>query len=199
MAGGRKLEFDKEKALENAMHVFWEKGFVAASLSDLTESMGINKPSMYATFGNKEALFVQTTQHYIDTMAQPHADILFQDTGSAVERLKSYLLAAVEMQCDQIKPKGCYISISVTEAAGGCLPEKAKASALKANGFAQESLIRFFDSEVSKAEFNSVQSSREKSLFVIAILHGMAALARSGKQPEELSSVVEQGIYSLTH
>ena len=61
MAGGRQRSFDKQQALENAMRVFWQKGFIGASLMDLTESMGINKPSMYAAFGNKEQLFIQAT------------------------------------------------------------------------------------------------------------------------------------------
>ncbi len=79
MAGGRKLEFDKEQALEAAMCVFWKKGFVGASLSDLTEGMGINKPSLYATFGNKEALFIQATQHYLDKYSKPKTELLQTD------------------------------------------------------------------------------------------------------------------------
>ena len=61
MSGGRKIAFDKQHALAAAMHVFWKKGFSGASLADLTTAMGINKPSLYAAFGNKESLFIQ---HY---------------------------------------------------------------------------------------------------------------------------------------
>ena len=59
MTSGRKREFDAEIALEAAMQVFWQKGYTGASLTDLIDSMGINKPSMYRAFGNKEALFVK--------------------------------------------------------------------------------------------------------------------------------------------
>ena len=53
---GRPRAFDEDAALKKAMEVFWSKGYDAASLSDLTAAMGINPPSLYAAFGNKEAL-----------------------------------------------------------------------------------------------------------------------------------------------
>jgi len=60
----RTREFDTEKALDAAMHVFWEKGFEAASLTDLTSSMGIQRPSLYAAFGDKKELFESTLRRY---------------------------------------------------------------------------------------------------------------------------------------
>ena len=67
---GRPRAFDIEKALERALRVFWEKGYEGSSLSDLTEAMGINRPSLYAAFGNKEALFRKALDRYVErTMA----------------------------------------------------------------------------------------------------------------------------------
>src|SRR3546814_13621985 len=54
---GRPREFCVDKALVDALHIFWAKGYDGASMTDLTEAMGITKPSLYAAFGNKEALF----------------------------------------------------------------------------------------------------------------------------------------------
>ena len=64
MAMGRPRAFDMDKALDQALHVFWAKGYEGTSIADLTEAMGINPPSLYAAFGNKEALFRQAMDRY---------------------------------------------------------------------------------------------------------------------------------------
>src|SRR5438105_6748933 len=63
---GRPRAFDPDAALERAMHVFWAKGYEGASLSDLTRAMRINRPSLYADFGNKEELFRNVLDHYMN-------------------------------------------------------------------------------------------------------------------------------------
>ena len=60
-ARGRPRSFDREAALNAAMEVFWTKGYESASISDLTAAMGINPPSLYAAFGDKEKLFLATS------------------------------------------------------------------------------------------------------------------------------------------
>ena len=62
---GRPREFCVDKALAEALHVFWAKGYDGASMTDLTEAMGITKPSLYAAFGNKEALFHKALDLYV--------------------------------------------------------------------------------------------------------------------------------------
>jgi AcrR family transcriptional regulator len=66
MPMGRPRAFDIEKALDQALQVFWHKGYEGASLSDLTAAMGINRPSLYAAFGNKEELFRKALERYIE-------------------------------------------------------------------------------------------------------------------------------------
>lgn len=197
MAGGRKLEFDKNEALETAMKIFWEKGYIGASLSDLTEGMGIKKPSMYATFGNKEALFVQATEYYLENFAKRHGVFLLDESKPLKERLKNYLLSVIQGQCDESLPKGCYISLSVSEAASGCLPEDALNTINKAGQFAPEVLTEFFDHPEISSQLSQDTCAAEKALFVVSVLHGTAAMARAGKSKEELKPVAEQAIVGL--
>jgi len=61
---GRPLSFDRDAALQRAMEVFWAHGYEASSLQDLTQAMGINPPSLYAAFGDKEKLFMEVVDRY---------------------------------------------------------------------------------------------------------------------------------------
>jgi len=194
MAGGRKREFDKLNALDAAMKVFWNKGYLGASLTDLTEGMGINKPSMYSTFGNKENLFLEATKYYIDHHAKPHADTLSEPGVDLMTRIKNYLMSVVAAQCEETNPKGCYISLCVAEAAADCMPVNARALIDEAGGYAVAMLTEFLqqDPEAKATKLN--EQAAEKALFLVAILHGTAAMARAGKTLTDLNSVIDNAI-----
>jgi len=85
---GRPRSFDEEKALDQAMHVFWEKGFEGASLNDLTKAMGIKPASLYGAFGNKQDLFRKALERYRAQQLRFTDDALQEPTAYAVaERL----------------------------------------------------------------------------------------------------------------
>ena len=81
---GRPRTFDAENALDKAMKVFWEKGYEGSSLPELTEAMGMNRPSMYAVFGNKENLFRMALDRYAQTHDPLFHAALKQPTARAV-------------------------------------------------------------------------------------------------------------------
>src|SRR5882724_6357466 len=83
-ARGRPRTFDIDAALDAALHVFWRKGYDGASLADLTGAMGINRPSLYAAFGNKEALFRKALDRYVDRPAAFVLEALSAPTARAV-------------------------------------------------------------------------------------------------------------------
>lgn len=197
MSGGRQREFDKRQALDKAMQVFWKKGFVGASLADLTASMGINKPSLYAAFGNKEHLFIQATEHYIENYAKQHVRFLEEEGKPLKERLKAYLMSAVTAQSDTKGPKGCYISLCVSESASESIPADALAVIEHARDLSERYLTDFFTAEISKNNLPDTADPAALALFIVTLLHGTAALARGGKTLDALESVLDAAILAL--
>ncbi|MDX3774955.1 TetR/AcrR family transcriptional regulator [Chromatiaceae bacterium AAb-1] len=117
-AVGRPRSFDMDSALEKALEVFWIKGYDGASLSDLTEAMGINKPSLYAAFGNKEQLFLKAIELYENRPCAFFYPALQQPTAYKVA--EHLLQGAAESMADQNHPHGCVIvqgALSCSEAA----------------------------------------------------------------------------------
>src|SRR6202521_2348058 len=104
-AAGRPRSFDTGKALDRAVDVFWRKGYEGASLSDLTKAMGINRPSLYAAFGDKEKLFRKVLDRYAEGPAS-HSRAALQEPASraVVERL---LYGTADMLTSAGNPRGC--------------------------------------------------------------------------------------------
>lgn len=113
---GRPRSFDRDTALDAAVLVFWEKGYEGTSLTDLTAAMGINRPSMYATYGNKRQLFL----HAIDRYAATHGSRAFSalrrepDNRAAVEE---FFKASIDCALAEGTPRGCLINTVATDAA----------------------------------------------------------------------------------
>ncbi len=113
---GRPRAFDPEAALDAAIAVFWQKGYDAASLDDLTRAMGINRPSLYRAFGDKRALFERCVARYGEanvggiTASLQDADVQAAITGI----YRAQAVAATESD----GPRGCLIACALPAAAG---------------------------------------------------------------------------------
>ena len=94
-----------DQALDRALRVFWQKGYEGTSLSDLTEAMGINRPSLYAAYGNKEALFRKALDRYAEGAAAFLRGAMEQPTARAV--VEHLLFASADGAACPDKPPGC--------------------------------------------------------------------------------------------
>src|SRR3984893_16481820 len=104
-AVGRPRSFDTGKALDSAVDVFWSKGYEGASMADLTSAMGIERPSLYAAFGDKEKLFRQVLDHYQKGPGSLVGAVLQEPTARRViERL---LRESADAGTDPGNPRGC--------------------------------------------------------------------------------------------
>lgn len=191
MMAGRHRTFNKEDALIRAMEVFWLKGYSGTSLSDLTTAMSINKPSLYAAFGNKEALFVAAIEQYVNMHGIPHFEKLMKpDSRSFKERLKAYLESIAAMLLDSKLPGGCFITASTCEIGSDCLPNNAVETILTINSKSREAFVSFFQEEQAKGNCASNGQPEVLADYLQTILFGLAVKARSGVKRGELQSVI---------
>ena len=118
---GRPRGFDTDAALDRALAVFWRHGFQSASLCELTEAMGVSKPSLYAAFGDKEALYLQALERYATQQSAAHIAVLDAepDGRRAVER---YLRSIVTRLTDPALPGGCLVINGVADCGGPSTP-----------------------------------------------------------------------------
>jgi len=112
MTRGPEKQFDTNVALEQAMKVFWEHGYEAASLSELLKNMGIGKKSLYDTFGNKQSLFLKALEHYTNTLIQDMQDCLA--IGSPLSKLKQ-LLRNLQEVYSQPGSCGCMLGTNIAD------------------------------------------------------------------------------------
>ncbi|ADZ90042.1 TetR/AcrR family transcriptional regulator [Marinomonas mediterranea] len=191
MVSGRQRTFDKEEALHKAMEIFWLKGFSGASLSDLVEAMGINKPSLYAAFSNKETLFVSALKHYAKTLGSSHLETLTSPDESLQNKIRAYLESISNLVTNSTFPGGCFVANSTCEAGSGCLTAGTKQTVEEINIESRNTFIAFFENEKRKGFLASTASPEALADYLIATQFGIAIMARNNVTKQELQHVIE--------
>jgi AcrR family transcriptional regulator len=186
-AKGRPREFCPDEALAAALQVFWSKGYEGASMAELTAAMGITKPSLYAAFGNKEALFHKALDLYESEKLAYTREALRQPTARKVA--EHFLRGAVEMQTSNCNPKGCLGVISTlacsTEA------ESIKAHVLERRASSKAELVERFRRAQAEGDIPANIDVDGLTCLFYTILQGMAVQAGSGATREELEQLVD--------
>jgi AcrR family transcriptional regulator len=187
---GRPREFDADQALDRALKVFWRKGYEGTSLPDLTRAMGINRPSLYAAFGNKEALFRKVLDRYAEGPAAYVREALNEPTARAVaERL---LGGSIELLTGPRSPRGCLLvhgALACGEAAESIRRELA---ARRATG--ETAIRQRFERALAEGDLPSDVCPADLARYVVTVLRGMAVEAAGGATADELRRVVEMAL-----
>lgn len=187
---GRPREFCTEMALSAALRVFWSKGYEGASMAELTQAMGITKPSLYAAFGNKEALFHKALDLYEREKLEYTRVALEQPTARSVAEY--FMRGAIDMQTGGRDPKGCLGVISSLS----CSPqaESIKADVLTRRASSQAALMARFERAKGDGDLPPHVDVPALTAYLYAILHGMAVQAGSGATRADLEGVVETSL-----
>ena len=184
---GRPLGFDPEKALEAALRVFWRKGYEGTALSDLTAAMGISRPSIYATFGNKEALFRKALDRYSEQMTCYTAEALKEPTARAVaERL---MVGTADLLSCPENPKGCLMVQGALACGDDADSIRKELIARRAVG--EAALRERFERAKIEGDLPAGADAGDLARYVMAVMHGMSVQSAGGASREELQGVID--------
>jgi AcrR family transcriptional regulator len=185
---GRPRGFDRAAALRRAMEVFWEHGYEGTSLGDLTAAMGIRPPSLYAAFGNKEALFREAVALYEGMEGEPMLQAL-REAPTAAAGIEAMLRANVRSYTQPDLPTGCMVVLAATtytpstEGIRDFLAEQRRAG----TAAVQERLERGqADGDVPPGADTGALAA-----YVMSVQYGLSLQARDGATREELDTVVD--------
>jgi len=185
---GRPRGFDRDAALDAAMHLFWEYGYEPTTLNLLKEAMGgISPTSFYAAFGSKEALFREAVERYRITHGSV-TDILRDESLPPREVVETCLRRSIAMQTDVSHPIGCL----VTQAATNCGPENQSAAAvLTAERRANfKAIIKQVERAIASGHMPSDTDVHAVATLFNTFMVGIATSARDGASREELEKAV---------
>ncbi|MDX5406214.1 MAG: TetR/AcrR family transcriptional regulator [Chromatiaceae bacterium] len=190
---GRPRAFDIDTALEKALEVFWRKGYDGTSLSDLTDAMGINKPSLYAAFGNKEQLFLKAIEKYESRPCAFFMPALEKPTAYEVAEHMLYGAAANMANKDQ--PQGCVViqgALSCSEAAAAV-----KEALINRRLEGQQKLLQRFERAKAEGDLPASVDAETLAQYLGTVLQGMAIQANNGATPEQLQRVAKMSLLAF--
>ncbi|MFB6416453.1 MULTISPECIES: TetR/AcrR family transcriptional regulator [Bradyrhizobium] len=193
MGMGRPREFDADIALDQAMEVFWRHGYEGATIAQLTEAMGINPPSLYACFGNKEGLLKAALDRYSKLRGSWMDEVVAAATARDVaERM---LMGIADKQTDPANPPGCLLVQGGIACGSGSenVPFELAARRAENEDQLRDRFIR------AKAEGDLKPSSDPAALarYVLAVSVGMGVMASSGADREALRQVASVAVQAV--
>jgi AcrR family transcriptional regulator len=182
---GRTRQFDVEEALDRALGVFWARGYEGATLPELTRAMGINRPSLYAAFGNKEQLFRKALDRYQTGPMSFMTEALRQQTARAV--VEAIFSGFVRMQRDSDKARGCLVVSGALACGEEAEPVRRELGRLRQA--IVTTLGERFQRAVQDGDLPAGTDCATLARYTATVLNGLAVQSASGATEEELRLV----------
>lgn len=184
MAGVK--QFDRSEVLDRAMALFWTRGYEATSIHDLVEATGVNRGSIYATFGDKKGLFLAVLDHYLETVAKSMmAELSDPDPRRAIERMFDSLIRRTS---DPKFPRGCFITNTSLECPGS--GDEITRKIAEAIGQQESAIYRVLRRGQAEGSLASTLDARALARFFLGVAQGLNVVNKAVADPEVLKDMV---------
>jgi AcrR family transcriptional regulator len=184
---GRPSIFDRDEALEKALHVFWARGYEGASMTELTDALGINRPSIYAAFGNKEELFRKALGKYMAGPVAYAAEAMKQPT--ARQSIEMFLTKSAEALTSPNTPHGCMMVQGALSCGQGA--ELIQQELISHRQNYEQTIRKRLELAKTQSELPQDLNSAAMAKYITTVHQGMSVQATSGASKEELLAIVE--------
>lgn len=190
----RAKQFDKHAVLDEAMQLFWERGFHATSIQDLVDHLGVNRQSLYDTYGGKDQLFMAALERYREIQGAPMRRMLERD-APVREVLRDFFRNALDSLLGE--GKGCFLANTTTELA---TRDPAVAAVCAANARQLEGAFAgLLTRAQQRGEISSGRSPLQLARFLMNTASGLAVTAKAMRDRKVLNDVVEVALAALDH
>lgn len=190
----RVKQFDEELVLKKAVSLFWQKGYNATSVNDLVEHLGINRASLYDTFGDKHQLFQQAFQQY-RTLRIQHLSQYFADQPSVKEGFEALFIRSIDEILEDPQSKGCFVVNITTEL--GTQDDHIKA-VLGENEKAIERLFQdFIEKGIASGEILPNKDAKTLSTFLFVLYNGLNVVGKVNSDRQSLVSTIQAALNIL--
>jgi len=184
----RPKQFDKQEVLERAVELFWRNGFSATSIQNLVNHLGINRASLYDTFGGKDALFRQALEYYMQQSAEQMGGL--EEIGCIKKAIRAMFIGTVGDVCPESGTKGCFIVNTITE----LLPNKPELRPLLLKS--KEHLELFLASLLNQY-YKDEEKANHIASYLYTLLSGLQVVAKVNPNKEELLRTIDIGLQIL--
>jgi len=194
---GRPRGFDEQQALDAALAVFWRNGYQAASMAELTQAMGISKPSLYAAFGNKEQLFLAALQRYREQQVVKHAEVLAAEPDLR-RAMRAFLRSVAGMLTSEELPGGCMVVNSAVACDTAALPARVAAAITSTVNQSSVDLLKTrLEHELQRRHLPQGVRVQQMAEYFATLMSGMAVMAKVGATRESLFNTIDQALCLL--
>ena len=180
---GRPKTYDAESALQAATDVFWTKGFSATSLDDLSAAMGMNRPSIYRAFGDKEAIYRQALAQFSNQMEEGFNQSIRKEPDFQ-KGLRKFYRAAIEVYFAGGAALGCMVMC--TAPAASAIHPEVQLDLLKVIEELDGRILKRVDQAIEQREISAACDPQTLSKLIQAVLHSLAIRVRAGQSRASL-------------
>lgn len=184
----RQKEFEKEEVLEKAMNTFWRFGFEGTSMQSLVKSMGINRSSLYETFGDKRSLFEAAITHYEKTRMQGMVDCL-QELGASKPVITKLFNSLIDQSISDQERRGCFLTNTAIEL---CPHDPGTATKIATDMKIVEKA--FYQALVNAQEKGEIDQEKDLSSiaqYLTSSCQGLRVMAKINQDPELFKNIVK--------